>query len=335
MMLASLAVLTLAGGAVAANGASGTSFKIVKRIPGPDGFWDYASFDPVHRRLFVAHGDSIMTIDVDTGKVNPHFAEASRSHAVLPLDGGRKLLTTNSGDQTARIFDTATGALKAKIPTAMDPDAAIYDPATRHAMVIDGDAGKVTVIDPVAGKAVGEITVGGGLEFPAVDGRGRLYLNVEDKSEIAVVDTRAGKVVGHYPLPGCQRPTGLALTTQGLLISACANGVAPVLSAATGKLVASIKIGPRPDAVIYDRDRGLAYIPSGGDGTLSVLSVRSPASVQLVAQVPTQAGARTGALDPKTQHIFLPTAKFTPPPAPGQRPGFVPGSFEVLELGPG
>ena len=336
VVLTSLAALltAAAGGASAAPRSHAPPMMVVQRIPGPDGFWDYASFDPVKRRVYVAHGDTIMAIDADTGKVNPHFADAARSHEVLPLAGGAELLTTNSGDNTARIYDTATGALKATIPTAKDPDAAAYDPATKRVFVMDGDSGEITIIDPAAGKATGSITVGGALEFAVADGKGRLYLNVEDKNEIVVVDSRAAKVLAHYPMPGCEGPTGLALTREGLLISACANGVAEVLDAASGKKIAALKIGPRPDAAIYDPARSRVYIPSGGDGTLAVLRL-SGRKVTAAAVVHTQTGARTGTLDPRTGRIYLPAAKFTPPLAPGQRPAFVPGSFEVLVVAAG
>jgi WD40 repeat protein len=333
---AALAALTLTSGAAsAAPAAKDPTFKIVRRIPGPDGFWDYTSFDPVHRRVWVAHGDSIMSIDADTGAVNAHFADASRAHAVLPLNDGRELLTTNSGDQTARIYDTATGKLEVAIPAGDDADGAAYDPASRHVFVMDGDAGQITVINPVQRSAADVIKVGSPLEFAAADGKGRLYVNLEEKAQVAVIDTAADKVVATYPLPNCTRPTGLAVTKEGLVISSCGNGMADVLDGASGKPVASIKIGPGPDAVIYDSARNLAYIPSGGDGTLAVLKISGPGSVTLVGTSPTQRGARTGALDPKTRHLFLPTAKFTPPPEPGKRPGLVPGSFEVLELAPG
>ena len=336
-MLASFAALALAFGATSLTAAAApdAQLKIVRRIAGPDGGWDYASFDPAHRRVYVAHGDRIIAIDAATGTMNPHFADADHAHAVLPLDEGRELLTTNSGDKSARIFDAQSGKLLASIPTGDDADGAAYDPASHKVFVMDGDAGEITVIDPVQRKATDTLKLDGKLEFPAADGKGRLYVNVEDKAEIAVLDTHTDKVVAHYHLPDCTRPTGLAITKEGLLISSCGSGVADVIAASDGKPVASIKIGPGPDAVIYDRGRDLAYIPSGGDGTLAVLRIAGPRSVKLVGQVPTQRGARTGALDPASQHIYLPTAQFTPPPAPGKRPGFVPGSFEVLELGPG
>jgi DNA-binding beta-propeller fold protein YncE len=336
--LASVAALALAlgtAGLASAAGAPDAQLKIVRRIPGPDGGWDYASYDPAHHRVYVAHGDRIIAIDAATGEVNPHFADAARAHAVLPINDGRELLTTNSGDRTARIFDAQTGKQLAAIPAGEDADGAAFDPATRRVFVMDGDPGEITVIDPVARKATDTIKLDGKLEFAAADGKGKLFVNVEDKAEVAVVDTRTHKVLAYYRLPDCTRPTGLAVTKEGLVISSCGSGMADVLDGASGKPVASIKIGAGPDAVIYDRARNLAYIPSGGDGTLAVLKINGPGSVTLAGTSPTQRGARTGALDASSQHIFLPTARFTPPPAPGQRPGFVPGSFEVLELGPG
>jgi DNA-binding beta-propeller fold protein YncE len=314
--------------------AGAPQYKIIHRFAGPDGFWDYASFDPALGRVFVAHGDTILAIDPGPGSVNGKFAEAARSHAVLPIPGTGLLLTTNSGDDSARLINAKTGALEASIPTAKGPDGAAWDPATKHAFVMDGRAGEATIIDPASKKAVGSVPVGGSLEFPVADGKGKLFINVEDKGEIAVVDTRAAKVLTRYPLAGCEEPSGLALTSSGVLISACANGVAKAVDAASGKVLATLKIGARPDAVLYDASRNLAFVPNGGDGSLTVISTKG-STPEVVGSVSTQTGARTGAVDPKTGHIYLPTAKFTPPPAPGQRPGFVPGSFEVLELAPG
>ena len=314
--------------------AASPTYHIVQRISGPDGFWDYVSFDPSHHRVYVSHGDTIVTIDGDTGQINPHYADASRSHAVLPLNGGHELLTTNSGDKTARIFNADTGALLATIATPDDDDGAAYDPASKRAFVVDGDPGEITVIDPVSPKAVGSIKVGEKLEFAAADGKGRLFVNGEGDNDLVVIDTHTLKVLAHYPLPGCQRPTGLAYAAPGLTISACGNGVADVLDAATGKPVASLKIGRGPDAVIPDPLHHRVFIPSGGDGTLAVLAIEKH-TARIEAVVNTAVGARTGALDPATGKIYLPTARFTAPPSAGQRPGLVPGSFEVLVLAPG
>ena len=326
-ILAALAGLTLSGAALAAP----APLKIVARIAGPDGGWDYASYDKARGRIYVAHGQQVSAIDIATGVLTPHFAAGDHLHAVLSIPGADLILTTNSGDNTARILKD-DGTLIASVPTAKDPDAAIFDPASGLVYVMGGDSGVVTFVDPKAAKAVGSITVGGALEFPQLDGLGRLFINREDKNDIAVVSLKSRKVLKFYPMPGCQAPTGLALVTGGRLISACANGVAKILDVATGKEIASLKIGARPDAVLYDAGRNVAYIPSGLSGTLSVIALTGPTNNQVVETAATAVGARTGAIDTGTGRIYLPSAQYLPPAAPGQRPQTKPGTFEVLVL---
>ncbi|MGI8841936.1 MAG: YncE family protein [Caulobacteraceae bacterium] len=326
------ACLLAGAAATAAPGDGPSGLKVIARITGPDGGWDYASFDPGRRRVYVAHGSSVMAIDADTGKVTANFAAGAHLHAVVPVPGTGLIVTTNSGDDTARVLSADSGKLIASIAAGKGPDAAAYDPWSGKVMVIDGDAGQVTVVDSKAGKAVGSIAVAGGLEFAVADGKGRLYINVEDRNEIAKVDIGARKVLARYPMPGCQGPTGLALVASDRLISACANGVAKILDAASGREVASLKIGGRPDAVLYDAGRRLAYIPSALTGTLAVIALSGKADNTIIDTVPTQTGARTGAVDPQTGNIYLPTARFLPAVA-GKRPAPKPGTFEVLVLG--
>jgi DNA-binding beta-propeller fold protein YncE len=166
-----------------------------------------------------------------------------------------------------------------------------------------------------------------------LDARGRLYINREDKGDIAVIDLIARKVVTTYPMPGCVAPTGLLLAPGDRLISSCANGVAQITNSRTGRMLASLKIGVGPDAVLYDRARNLAYIPSGRAGSLAVIALTGPRANTVIDIVPTQVGARTGAVDIKTGRIYLPTAEYGPPLAPGQRPVMKPGTFQVLVLG--
>ena len=331
LLLGLLAATSLA----AASAKAAPAYNVVQKVAGPDGGWDYASFDPVHRRVYISRGDGVMVIDADTGAATAHFADGARVHSVVPIPGSDEILTTNGNDNSARILSARDGSLLASVPTGKGPDAAVFDPATGKVFVMDHAGGDITIIDAAARKATGSIPVGGDLEFAAVDGKGRLYVNVEDKGEIAVVDTVAGKTLTRYALKGCEEPSGLVLTTEGMLIAACANGVAKVLDASSGSEVATLKIGARPDAVIYDPGRKLAFVPAGGDGTLTVLSIDGPRAVSVAGSAPTARGARTGTMDPKTGRIYLPTAEYTPPPAPGQRPGMVPGSFKVLVLAPG
>ena len=328
---AALGLIVGAGGGCAAGAPAAAQLKIVARIAGPDGGWDYASFDPARRRVYVAHGAQVMMINADTGAVTGNFAPGARLHAVVPIPGSNLLVTTNGADNTARIFNTADGKLIASVATAKDPDAAIYDPSSGLVLVMGADSGEITMVDPKAAKAVGSITVGGALEFAALDGKGRLYVNQEDRNMIAVVNLAARKVIGAYALPGCKAPTGLAYVDGDRLISACANGVAAVVNATTGASVATLHVGVGPDAVLYDKARKLAYIPSGRAGTLSVIALSGPADGTVVATVTTQVGARTGAVDLKTGRIYLPTAAYAPL-SPGQKPGPTPGTFQVLVL---
>jgi DNA-binding beta-propeller fold protein YncE len=327
-------IFTAAVGAptLAAVPAHPTGLHVVARIPGPDGGWDYASFDAARRRVYVTHQNVVIAIDADTGKANLAFAEGNHLHAVVAVPGTDLLLTTNSGDKTAKIISATDGRLLASIPTADDPDGAQYDPKTGLVVVICGDAGTLTLIDPKAMKAVGTIVVGDHLEFGAPDGRGRFFVNVADKDQVAVVDLASRRVTARYDLPGCVRPTGLAYVDGDRVISDCGNGGVDILDASSGHAIASFKVGGFPDAVIYDDRRKLAFVPSALAGTLSVIALSGPSNNTIIDTVPSQIGARTGTVDPKTGRVFLPTAQYVLPVPAGQRPTTKPGTFVVLEL---
>jgi hypothetical protein len=328
------AVIALAAAALCANAGAAPTYAVSDRVKAPDGGWDYASFDRAHGRVLVSRSGGVTVLDVASKAVTTlAIAGGGKMHESLPL-GGALLLVTDGTANAAHLIDPASGAAVADVPTGAKPDAAVFDPASGLALVMNGKSGDVTFIDPAAHKAVAGVTVGGALEFAAVDGAGRAFVNVEDQNQIAVIDTRAHTVVGHYALPGCQGPSGLAYAPEaGVLIAACANKVAKVLSAADGRDVATLAIGAGPDAVIYDPQRQLAFIPCGRDGVLAVIAVRGPGDVAVVASVPTQVGVRTGAVDPATGTLYLPTARFQPA-AGGGKPVQVPGTFEILVVTP-
>jgi DNA-binding beta-propeller fold protein YncE len=247
------------------------------------------------------------------------------------VPGADRIVTTNSGDNTAKIIDAKSGAILASIPAAADTDSASYDPATGLVVVIGGGSGEITLVDPRAMKAVGSIKIGEPLEFGAADGKGRFFVNGVTKGEIVVIDLKAKSITARWPMSGCKAPTGLAYVSGERLVSSC-NGLAKIISTKDGAEIASLPIGPRPDAVIYDPKRAMAYIPTGGDGALAEIALEGPNANTIVATARTQAGTRTGAVDPKTGKVFLPTAQFALPAQPGQRPQLVPGSFQVLVL---
>jgi YVTN family beta-propeller protein len=307
------------------------SLSVIGTIAGPDGGWDTASVDSEARRLYIAHGDAVMAVDLDSGKVTPKLVDGKRLHAVLPLADG-KALSTNGGDNTATVFEASTGKVIASIATGLNPDVAIFDPASGLALVMDGKGGDITLIDPRTASSPGRITIGGKLEFAAADGTGRVFVNVEDKAEIAVVDVAARKVTARYGLTGCEGPSGLALNpATGLLLAACSNQKAVALRAKDGAIVATLTIGERPDGAIFDAARNLFFIPCGA-GTIAVIGENAgiPAVISTVA---TANGARTAALDSKTGKLYLPTADFQAPAEGEKRHTVVPGSFRVLVVG--
>ncbi len=341
MRRAVLAFAALAGApaaalAVAANAqaAPAPAYAVVDRIKGPDGGWDYASFDPVKRRLYVARTTGVMAVDVDSGKVTPGVFKTQRGHSSLPVPGTPLVLSTDGGANTATLFDGETGAVAATIPVGTKPDAAAFDPATSTLWVMNADSGDASVIDLATKKVVATVAIGGALEFAVADGQGRLYVNVEDKNQLAVIDTRARKVLARHPLNGCDGPTGLAYVAESkALVSACANSVAKV-TGFDGADLGTLAIGPRPDAAIHDADRKLTFIPSGGDGTLAVIGAGADGRLAVLSRASTAKGARTGALDPKTGRLYLPSASYGAAATPGGRPTPVPGSFAVLVVAP-
>ena len=329
---AASAMLVLASpiAATAAGSAGGGGLQVVQRIDGPDGGWDLASYDAARRRVYVAHGAVVLAVSLSDGKLDANFAPGDHLHEVVVVPGHDLLVTTNSGDSSAKILKASDGSLLTSLKVADDPDSAAYDPATGLVVVIGGDSGVLTLIDPVKREIAGAITVGDHLEFGQPDGRGLFFVNVEDKGQIAVVDLKARKVLRRYDMAGCQRPTGLAYVEGGRLIASC-GGLAKILDAASGREIASLKIGGFPDAVLYDPGRHLAYIPTALDGKLWVIRLAGADKNTIVESVATQPGARTGAVDLKTGRIYLPTAQYGPI-EPGKRPQPKPGTFQVLVL---
>lgn len=336
-----LAALGLAAAALAAAAAAPVAaapppaYAVTGSIPGQDGGWDYVSFDPALRRLYVTHADGVFVVEVDSGKVTQKLADAPRPHQVVPLDAGKVLLVTVGGDNTARFLDAETGRLLGQVATGKAPDGAIYDAPAGLVAVADHSGGDLLLIDPKTMKAAGDVTVGGVLEYLATDDKGRVFVNVEDKGELAVIDPKTRAVVQRVKLEGCEEPGGLAYAPHaGVMLAACGNGKAAVVEAASLKQTGLLDIGQGPDAVIYDPERRLAFVPCGRSGELDVIDASEPGHVRVVGKLETERSARTGMVDPKTGKIYLPSARFDPPAQPGQRPTLQPGSFHLVVVSP-
>lgn len=304
--------------------------RVVQRIALQDGGWDILTVDPNTKSVLISRSDGVDAVDTQTGRVTARLIRGTHFHGVTVVPGTSIAVATQATG-SAVIFNASTGKVLGEVKTDADADATLYEPHTRAVWVMNGDSGTISIVDPIAMKVSGKINVGGSLEFPALDGRGHLFVDVEDKHEVVEVDIRRRAVSQRLVLAGCEAPTGLVYLRSGLLISACRNGVAKITRARDLKPVGEIKTGPSPDGAFADEARHRAYIPSGGDGTLSVIDTEGPLP-RKIATVQTQVGARTGTVDPATGTVYLPTAKFGPPLGTGGRPAIVPGSVELLAV---
>jgi len=324
--------------------AAAPAYRIIDRIKVGDGRFDYAVFDDATNRVYMSRSFNTTVIDVKTNRVS-ELGSAANGHMTLPIPGttlavvpraqGMELPIPRDAPGIIRIVDLKNDSVVADLPAGKNPDGAVYDPFSKLVFVMNHVSGDSTVVDAVKHAVVATIPVGGTLEFPASDANGKVFVNVQDQNRIGIIDVKTMKVVGYYPLAGCQAPTGLAyIPGENLLVSACGNGVAKVVSAETGREVASPAIGRGPDAVKYDPVRHVVLIPSGRDGELDIISVADPSNITVVQRLPTQVGCRTGVLDTNTGRFYTMASRPGPAPAAGGRAAPLPGSFEVLVISP-
>jgi DNA-binding beta-propeller fold protein YncE len=337
-VVASVLAVGLWGG-LAPSPAASSGYRVIDTLRlGGDGGWDYLTFDPASRRLFVSHGTHVMVVDADTKVAVGDIPDTPGVHGIaIASDLGRGFISNGRG-ATATIFDLKTLGRIGEVKTGENPDAILYDRASGRVFTFNGRSGDATAFDAAHGTVTGTIPLGGKPEFAVADGKGRVYVNIEDKSEIVALDAKALQVKSRWPLEPCEEPSGLAFDSEhGRLFTVCRNRLMAVVDATTGRVVTTLPIGSGVDGVAYDPATGLVFA-SNGEGTLTVVHEDSPDSFRVVENVPTQAGARTLALDPKTHRIFLSTAQLGPRPAPTAevprpRPSIVPGSFVVLVVG--
>jgi YVTN family beta-propeller protein len=340
-LIAALTITVVAWAARPSKGSAAVNYHIVNRVVlGGEGGWDYLGFDPQNRHLFVSHATQVLVIDPDTDKVIGNIPDTEGVHGIaVALELNRGFASDGRADQVT-VFDLKTlktiGTVKV---TGHNPDGITYDPASKRVFTFNGRSGDATAIDAKTLKVVGTVNLGGKPEFAVADGRGMLYNNLEDKSTELAIDTHTLQIKSRWPMAPCDSPSGLAMDVKhDLLFAGCHNKIMAVISAASGKVIASIPIGSGVDANRFDPETGLAF-SSNGDGTLTVVKEESPTEFKVVQTVTTEPGARTMEVDPKTHDVFLVTAKFgpMPPETSGQRrrrPPMVPNSFTLLVLAP-
>jgi YVTN family beta-propeller protein len=326
--------------AVASRAPGPSGYHLLKKIPlGGEGFWDYIIVDSPTRRLFVSRGTKVVVLDVDTGKVVGEIPNTDGVHGIALAPDLNRGFTSNGRAGTVTIFDLKTLQVIGSAQAGTNPDAIIYDPASKRVFAMNGRSKDATAIDAATGKVVGTIPVDGKPEFAVADGAGHVYVNIEDKSEEQQIDSQNLKVTATWPLAPCDEPSGLAMDiATRRLFAGCGNKMMAVINADSGKVVATPPIGEGVDANGFDPGTGYAFASNGGSGTLTVVHEDSPDKYSVVEDVPTQAHARTMALDPKTHEVFLVTADFGPAPAATPdnahpRPTMVKDSFVVLIFG--
>jgi len=326
------AFLTVTTLSVSAAGAPG--YKVTKKYPVPgDGGFDYVTFDSDSNRLYLSHGAQVNVLDADTGKILGKVTDTPGVHGIAIVTDLHRGFTTNGGNGTVSVFDTNTFQTIKKISVAADPDFITYDPNTKRLLVCHGDGKVITAIDPVKETVIGKVDLGGGAEAAVVDGKGSGFVNLEEEAEVVRFDPRTLAVKDKWPITGGKTPTGLAIDpANSRLFIGCRSKVLAVMDSTNGKVITTLPIGERVDAVAFDADNQLIFT-SNGEGTVSVIRQKSPSDYESLGSIPTQRGAKTMAYDPKSKRLFLSTAEFEQIPAANGKAGRMrtkPGTFAVL-----
>jgi YVTN family beta-propeller protein len=301
--------------------------------PGGEGGWDYLSIDPEGRRLYVARGNRIQVLNADTGELTGEVSGVEGAHGVaLAPEFNRGFASAGRAGKVV-VFDLKTlAAIGEPVTAGTGPDAIVYEPVTKHVYAFNGRSHDATVIDAATAKVVGTVALDGAPEFAAADGKGRMYVNLEDKSLLLAINAKTLAVEERWPLDPGKGPSGLSIDPEkNLLFSGCRNQTLVVFDATAGKVLTALPIGNGVDATAFDPGTLLAF-SSNGSGTLTVVSDKTlPPTV--VENVATKRSARTMAVDPKTHAVYLAAADQAPQGGGGGgRPGAAPGSFVILKF---
>ena len=323
-----------------AMAAAGPGYHVVTTYKvGGEGGWDYLTADASARRLYISRATHVIVLDLDSGKNIGDIPDTPGVHGIaLAPDLGRGF-TSNGREGTVSIFDIKTLALISKVKVGENPDAILFDPATKRVFTFNGRSQDSSAIDAASGKVLGTIKLDGKPEFAASDAKGEIFVNIEDKSELVAIDPKKLEVKATWPLAPCTEPSGLSIDRKHRrLFVGCDNKMMAAVDADNGKVLATPAIGEGVDATAFDEETGLAFASCGSDGVLTVVKEDSAEKFSVAENVTTQKGARTLALDSKTHKVFVVTADFGPPPAatadnPHPRRSIVPDTFVVLVVG--
>jgi hypothetical protein len=316
--------------------SSSSGYHLVKKVKlGGTGGWDYLEVDPATHRLFISRGTHVIVVDPDQGKIVGDIPDTQGVHGIALADEFNKGFTTNGRTADSTMFDLASLKALGNIKTDKDSDGVIYGSFSKRVFTFNGDANTSSAIDVASGKLVATFPLGGGPEFAASDGKGKIFVNLEDKSALVKFDAKTLKIENTWPLAPCESPSGLAIDAANeILVVGCHNKLMTFVDGNSGKVIGTVPIGQGVDANRFDPVTGYAFA-SCGDGSITIAHEDSPTKFSLVEMIQTQRGARTMALDYANHNLYTVTADFGPSPAattenPRPRPSILPDTFTLL-----
>jgi len=308
-------------------------------LPG-EGGWDYLSVDEAGGRLFVSHGSVVQVVDLKSGQLAGTINETPGVHGIAIAQDLNKAFISVGRNASVKVVDLKTLALITDVKvTGENPDAIMYDQFSKKVFVFNGRTSNATVIDATTNAVAGTIALAGKPEFPVSDGNGNIFVNIEDKSLISVIDAKSLKVLKSWPIAPGEEASGLAIDNEThRLFAVCGNKLMVVVDAIDGHVVANLPIGDGCDGVKFDPEMKRA-VSSNGEGTMTIVQEVDKDNFKVLENIKTERGARTLAIDTKTHHIYTPSAEFNPAPAatadnPRPRPSAKPGSFFVMDIAP-
>jgi len=302
------------------SSAADSSYSLVKKISiSGQGSWDYLTVDEAARRLYVSHGTQVEVLDIDSLTVVGNVTKTLGVHGIAIAPESGRGFVSDGQSNTVTIFDLKTLRPIADVPVGKKPDAIIFDPATSRVFAFNGESNSATAIDAASGKVAGTVDLGGGPEYAAADGKGYVFNNLEDESQVLKINSRDLKVEQRWPTAPCSSPSSMAMDRSNRrLFLGCRSKVMAVMNADTGQVITTLPIGDHVDATAFDPETKLIF-NSNGEGTVTVIHQDSPDKYSLMETVKTVPRAKTMALDPRTHRLFLSTAEN--------------GQFEVLVVG--
>jgi DNA-binding beta-propeller fold protein YncE len=334
--MTSVLAVTVVAAAIAV--AAGPGYHVIKTYTlGGEGGWDYLTLDAASRHLYISRATHVIVIDADSGKAVGDIADTPGVHGIALDTAAGRGFVSNGREGTVSIFDMSTLKTLNKVKVGENPDAILYDPASKRVFTFNGRSHDSSALDAAKGEVVGTIKLDGKPEFAVSDGKGGVFVNIEDKSELVSLDPDKLVVKARWPLAPCEGPSGLAMDRKNRRLFSGCDKLMAIVDADSGQVVSTLPICDGVDATAYDDETHLAFA-SCHDGKLTVIQEESPNKFSVAETVTTQEGARTMALDPKTHQVYTVTAKFGPRPAPTAnnphpRPTILPDSFVVLVLG--